>query len=303
MNMTHPSTRALEMFHAVAETGSFRGAAERLNVSPSAISKAISELESRLGARLIARTTRQLALTEAGTSYHASVASALATLEEGAESVNSVTAAPRGLLRLAMPVMFGQMFIAPLLPRFIERYPEVRIDVTSSDSYVDVVGDGYDVVIRGAEVMPDSTLIARKIMETPMTVCASPTYIENHGTPAHPDELLGHDCLVATAAPTIAEWTFDVDGAGYAVRVDGPIRSTSLMVALEGALAGAGIARFPYHVVKPDIESGRLVSLLRDFERQEASVYTVYPTQRELALKTRAFIDFIVAEIGSIGTV
>lgn len=298
--MSHPSTRALEMFNAVAETGSFRAAAERLDVSPSAVSKAITELEARLGARLIARTTRQLALTEAGTSYHASVASALATLEEGAETVNAVTAAPRGLLRLAMPVMFGQLFIAPLLPRFVERYPDVRIDATSSDGYVDVVGEGYDIAIRGAMAMPDSTMVARKIMETPTIVCASPAYIKKHGAPAHPDELLNHACLVATAAPSIAEWDFDIGDAGYSVRVNGPIRSTSLMVAREGALAGTGIARFPYHFAEPDIESGRLVRLLRKFERQEASVYLVYPAQRELALKTRAFIDFIVAEIGSV---
>lgn len=288
------------MFNAVAESGSFRAAAERLNVSPSAVSKAINELETRLGARLIARTTRQLALTEAGTSYHASVASALATLEEGAETVNAVTAAPRGLLRVAMPVMFGQLFIAPLLPRFVERYPDVRIDVTSSDGFVDVVGDGYDVAIRGASGMPDSTMIARKIMETPTIVCASPAYIEKHGAPQHPDELPDHACLVATAAPSIAEWDFDIDNAGYSVRVSGPIRSTSLTVAREGALAGTGIARFPYHFAEPDITSGRLVRLLQDFERQEASVYLVYPAQRELALKTRAFIDFVVAEIGNV---
>lgn len=298
--MSYPSSRALEMFNAVAETGSFRRAAERLNVSPSAVSKAITELETRLGARLIARTTRQLALTEAGNSYQTSVSAALAALEEGAELVNAVTAAPRGLLRLAMPVMFGQMFIAPLLPRFVERYPDVRLDVTSSDGYIDMVGDGFDVVIRGASAMPDSSLIARKIMETPTVVCASPLYLEKHEAPDHPDALLKHECLVATAAPTIAEWDFNLDGAGYSVRVDGPIRSTSLMVAREAALAGIGIARFPYHFIQPDIESGRLVRLLHDFERQEAAVFVMYPGQRELALKTRAFIDFIIAEIGTI---
>lgn len=297
--MLHPSTRSLEMFNAVAETGSFRAAAERLNVSPSAVSKSINELEARLGARLIARTTRQLALTEAGRAYHTRVAAALATLEEGAELVNAVTAAPRGLLRLAMPVTFGHMYIAPLLPLFVERYPEVRLDVTSSDSYVDLVGDGFDVVIRGASALPDSTMISRKIMETPTIVCASPAYIEKHGAPDHPDALLNHACLVTTAAPTIAEWVFDLDGAGYSVRVDGPIRSSSLIVARHAAIAGSGIARFPYHFVAPDMDSGKLVRLLHDYERQEAAVYALYPAQRELALKTLAFIDFIAAEIGS----
>ena len=290
--MSHPTTRSLEMFDAVAETGSFRAAAERLAVSPSAVSKAISELETRLGAR----TTRSLALTEAGTAYHASVSSALATLDEGAETVNSVTAAPRGVLRLAMPVTFGHMYIAPLLPLFAAKYPEVRLDVTASDAFVDVVGEGFDVVIRGAGTLPDSALIARKIMETPTVVCASPAYIEKHGAPAHPDELDDHACLVATATQSISEW----DGAAYSVPVTGPLRSTSLIVTREGALAGLGIARVPYHFAAPELESGRLGRLLRDYERQEAAVYAIFPAQREMALKTRAFIDFLVAEVGSV---
>jgi DNA-binding transcriptional LysR family regulator len=297
--MSHPSTRAPERFNAVAKTGSFRAAAERLNVSPSAVSKAITELKSRLGARLIARTTRQLALTEAGNSYHASVSAALATLEEGAERVNAVTAAPRGLLRLAMPVMFRQMFIAPLLPRFIARYPEVRLDVNCSDSPVDMVGDGFDIVFRGAASLPDSSLVARKIKATPMTLCASPAYVETHGAPTHPDDLRDHECLIVTTAPSLADWDFNIDGAGHSVRVDGPVRCTSLMVTRESALAGVGIARFPYHFVEPDIDSGKLVRLLQNYERQEAAVYALYPGQRELALKTRAFIDFVVTEIGS----
>lgn len=298
--MTHPSTRALEMFDAVAETGSFRAAAERLEVSPSAVSKAISELETRLGARLIARSTRKLALTEAGSAYHASVSSALATLDEGAETVNAVTAAPRGVLRLAMPVTFGHMYIAPLLPAFAAEYPDVRLDVAVTDAFVDVVGDGFDVVIRGAATLPDSSLIARKIMETPTVVCASPSYIEVHGAPRHPDELTEHACLVATATPSIAEWVFDLDGAAYSVPITGPMRSTSLIVAREGALAGLGIARVPYHFAAPELDAGRLVRLLRDFERQEAAVYAIYPAQRSMALKTRAFLDFLVARIGSV---
>lgn len=298
--MTHPSTRALEMFDAVADTGSFRAAAERLEVSPSAVSKAISELETRLGARLIARSTRKLALTEAGSAYHASVSSALATLDEGAETVNAVTAAPRGVLRLAMPVTFGHMYIAPLLPAFAAEYPDVRLDVSVTDAYVDVVGDGFDVVIRGAATLPDSALVARKIMETPTVVCASPSYIEVHGAPRHPDELTDHACLIATATPSIAEWVFDLDGSAYSVPVTGPMRSTSLIVAREGALAGLGIARVPYHFAAPELDAGRLVRLLRDYERQEAAVYAVFPAQRGMALKTRAFLDFLVARIGSV---
>lgn len=298
--MPHPSTRALEMFDAVAGTGSFRAAAESLGVSPSAVSKAIADLEDRLGARLIARTTRSLALTEAGTAYHASVSTALATLEEGAEIVNAVTAAPRGVLRLAIPVTFGHMYIAPLLPRFAATYPEVRLDVTASDAFVDIVGEGFDLAVRGADVLPDSSLVARKIMETPTVVCASPGYVAANGAPGHPDELSEHACLVATATPSIAEWVFDIDGAAHAVAVRGPLRSTSLIVAREAALAGLGIARVPYHFAAPEIDAGELVRLLPEYERQDAAVFVVYPAQREMALKTRAFIDFLAAEIGRV---
>jgi DNA-binding transcriptional LysR family regulator len=249
---------------------------------------------------LIARTTRGLALTEAGTAYHASVSSSLATLDEGAETVNSVTAAPRGVLRLTIPVTFGHMYIAPLLPLFAAKYPEVRLDVTATDAFVDLVGEGFDVIIRGAGTLPDSALIARKIMETPTVVCASPAYIEIHGAPAHPDELADHACLVATATQSISEWVFDLDGAAYSVPVTGPLRSTSLIITREGALAGMGIARVPYHFAAPELDSGRLVRLLRDHEGQEAAVYAIFPAQREMALKTRAFIDFLVAEVGSV---
>ena len=151
----------------------------------------------------------------------------------------------RGILRLAIPVTFGHMYIAPLLPAFATRYPEVRLDVTATDAFVDVVGEGFDVVIRGADTLPDSTLIARKIMETPTVVCASPAYIEKHGAPAHPDELDDHACLVATATQSISEWVFDRDGAAYSVPVTGPLRSTSLIVAREGALAGLGMNSTP----------------------------------------------------------
>jgi len=298
--MTHPSTRSLEMFDAVAETGSFRAAAERLAVSPSAVSKAISELETRLGARLIARTTRSLALTEAGTAYHASVASALATLDEGAETVNAVTAAPRGVLRLAMPVTFGHMYIAPLLPKFATKYPDVRLDVTASDAFVDVVGEGFDVVIRGAGALPDSALVARKIMETPTVVCASPNYLARRGTPQKPEDLVDHTCLVATTTQTIAEWVFDLEGAVVSIPVKGPLRTTSLIVARDAAVAGMGVARVPYHFASPDIDAGRLVRILKDHEREEAAVFALYPAQRELALKTRAFIDFLAEHIGSV---
>ncbi len=298
--MSHPSTRSLEMFDAVAETGSFRAAADRLGVSPSAISKAMAELEARLGARLIARTTRQLALTEAGKAYHASVVSALSALDEGAETVNSVTAAPRGVLRLAMPVTFGHMYISPLLPRFAAIYPEVRLDVTVSDAYFDLVGEGYDIAIRGAVSLPDSTLKGRKIMETPTVVCASPDYLERRGTPKEPEDLIDHTCLVATTTQTISEWVFNLDGAVVSIPVKGPLRTTSLIVARDAAIAGMGVARVPYHFVSPDIDAGRLVRILKKHEREEAAVYALYPAQRELALKTRAFIDFLAEFIGSV---
>jgi len=298
--MSHPSTRSLEMFDAVAETGSFRAAADRLGVSPSAISKAMAELEARLGARLIARTTRQLALTEAGKAYHASVVAALSALDEGAETVNSVTAAPRGVLRLAMPVTFGHMYISPLLPRFAAMYPEVRLDVTVSDAYFDLVGEGYDVAIRGAVSLPDSTLKGRKIMETPTVVCASPNYLARRGTPQKPEDLVDHTCLVATTTQTIAEWVFDLEGAVVSIPVKGPLRTTSLIVARDAAVAGMGVARVPYHFASPDIDAGRLVRILKDHEREEAAVFALYPVQRELALKTRAFIDFLAEHIGSV---
>jgi DNA-binding transcriptional LysR family regulator len=298
--MPLPSIRALETFDAVAETGSFRAAADRLGVSPSAVSKSMADLEARLGTNLMNRTTRQLTLTEAGVAYHAFVATALATLGEGAETLHAVTAVPRGTVRVAMPVNFGLIFVSPLLRKFIARYPDVRVDTVLSDGYIDPVGDGFDVVIRAATQLPDSTLVARKILETPIAVCASPEYVERCGTPSHPDDLSGHDCLPLTNATLLANWTFDIAGTLRTVRVDGPIRSTSIMLVREAALDGMGIARVPFHVVASDIEAGRLVRLLPDFERTEGAVFLLYPAQRALALKTRVFIDFLAGELASV---
>jgi DNA-binding transcriptional LysR family regulator len=182
----------------------------------------------------------------------------------------------------------------------VARYPDVQVDAVLSDSCADPVGDGFDIVIRAAAQLPDSTLVMRKIMETPMVVCASPDYIERRGTPSHPNDLMDHACLPLTAAIMTTDWIFDIDGTTHTVRVDGPISTSKLTVAHEAALAGAGIARMPYHVVAADIAAGRLVRLLPNLERVEGAVFILYPAQRTVALKTRAFINFLVDEIGSI---
>lgn len=296
--MAYPSIRSLEMFAAVVETGSFKAASERLDVAPSTISKAIGELESRIGSRLLARTTRQITLTGAGDAYHASVVSALTSLEEGAETVNTYQAAPRGVLRLGVPVAAGQVYIAPLLPKFLRRYPNIHIDLTASDNLLDVVGDAYDLVIRGASVLRDSGLIARKLMDTPAVVCASPDYINAQGAPEAPAELSAHACLPHAQSHLPGEWNFSIDGRDHRIRVDGPLRSSSLMIVRRGALEGLGIARLPYQIVATDIAEGRLVRLLEPYEMSDQAVYLLYPAQRKLALKTRVFIDFLVAELG-----
>jgi DNA-binding transcriptional LysR family regulator len=295
--VSYPSIRSLEMFNAVVETGSFKIAADRLNVSASAISKAMADLEARIGTRLIARTTRKIALTEAGGIYHTSVSSALATLAEGAETVNEFTAVPRGVLRLAMPITFGQIYVAPLLPTFLKRYAQVRVDVTATDSVIDVVGGGYDLAIQGGADLRDMDLIARKLLDTPTVVCAAPDYLSANGVPLLPRDLAMHACLSDAQSHLPSEWVFTIAGRDQRIRVDGPLRSSSLVVIHHGARSGLGIVRLPYHVIAADIASGRLVRLLEPYESPDQAVYLLYPKQQNLALKTRVFIEFLVAKI------
>lgn len=284
----------IEVFVRVVEAGSFSAAARTLRMTPSAVSKLIARLEARLGARLVSRSTRKLQLTPEGTAFYDSGLRILADMA-AAEREAAAGAAPRGRLRVNTYVPFGVHRLIPLLPRFLERYPEISVDLVLTDSVIDLMAERADVAIR-AGPLGESRLVARKLGQSPVVVVAAPSYLETHGTPLTPAGLDGHNRMGFGFVRHIDGWPF-VDAAGNAVMV--PITGNTLVGDGEAmrlmTLAGAGISRLARWHVAADIAAGRLVALLEDFNPgDEEATHAVYVGQgRHLPARVRAFLDFL----------
>jgi len=289
---------AIEAFVTVAECGSFSQAAERLHASKSVISRQVGALEAELGARLLHRTTRALTLTEAGRSYLERATRILADLAEANASVGQLQAAPRGRLRVNAPVSFGFLHLAPALPDFLARYPDVAVELTMNDRFVDLVDEGFDVAVRIGK-LEDSSLVARKLAPMRRIVGAAPAYLAQRGTPASPDDLTAHECLCYTNLGPSQEWRFvRPDGRAWPVEVRGRLHANNGDALRAAALRGFGIAVLPSFLVGRDVQSGALVSVLEDYMPQDSALYAVYPHARHLSPKVRAFVDFLAERFG-----
>ncbi len=284
-------------FIKVVDTKSFTAAADRLNLSKSVVSRRIGELENRLGARLLNRTTRKLSLTEVGQAYYERCARILADLEEAEQAVADLHAAPRGRLRVNAPVSFGVRHLAPAVAEFINRYPSIEVEMDLNDRFVDLVEEGYDLAIRIGRLR-DSSLIARRLAPARAVTCASPAYLEQYGTPQVPEDLSNHRCLIYTNLPTPDVWQFKVNGEIRSVRVSGPLRGNNGDLLREAALSGAGIVLSPTFLCGEALSSGALRPFLTDCMIAEASVNAVYPQNRHLSPKVRVFVDFLLQRFG-----
>ena len=290
---------AIEAFVKVSETKSFTEAAARLGQSKSAISRHISALETELGARLFHRSTRTLALTEAGQSYYERMARILSDVEEANRAVTQLQAAPRGRLRVNAPMSFGFLHLAGVLPEFMARYPEVSIDLVMNDRFVDLVDEGFDVAVRIGG-MADSSLIAKKLGPIRRVICASPDYLQKRGVPQTPDDLRGHECLCNTNGQSPHEWTFvRPDGGSWPVDVRGTITANNGDALRVAALKGLGLTLVPTFIVGADLQAGHLVTVLDPYMVQKLSMHAVYPTSRHLSPKVRAFVDFLFERFGT----
>jgi DNA-binding transcriptional LysR family regulator len=291
---------AIEAFVRVAESGSFSKAAERLNSSKSAVSRQVGALEAELGARLIHRTTRALTLTEAGRSYFEQAARILADLAEANASVGQLQAAPRGRLRVSAPMSFGFLHLAPAVPEFLDRYPDVELDMIMNDRFVDLVDEGFDMAVR-VGTLADSSLVARKLAPMRRTVCAAPAYLEKRGVPASPGDLKAHECLCYSNVGMAQEWRFvRADGRPWPVEVRGRLHANNGDALRAAALRGFGLAVLPSFLVGRDFQSGALVSVLEEFLPQDSAVHAVYPHARHLSPKVRAFVDFLAERFGPV---
>jgi len=289
---------AMEAFSQVVEAGSFSGAAARLDLSPTAVSRLVAELETHLSTRLLNRTTRKVSLTESGRAFYERCVQLLADLREAEDEAARAAVVPRGTIRLASAVAFAP-HLAPVIAEFLERHGEVRFDVSLADRMVDLVEEGFDLAIRigtpGAE-----HLVARKIGETRIVPCASPAYLAAHAAPATPEALVEHNCFTYEYVKPSGLWRFrDPQGAERVVRVRGNVHSNNAGLHAELAARGVGIVFEPAFVVGPDIRAGRLVPLLQDYEPAPLPIYAVYPTRRHLSAKVRVFVDFLMGRFAA----
>lgn len=281
----------MEIFARVVGAGSMSAAGREMGLSPAVISKRLKRLEDRLGTRLLQRTTRQIALTEAGAGYHERVVAILSSVEEAEAFVARRSAVAKGLLKVSAPTAFGRRHVAPHLGRFLEENPGITLALDLSDAFVDIVGEGYDCAVRIA-ALDDTSLVARRLAPNHRVLVAAPAYLARHGRPATIAELQRHNCL--TAAPQDS-WRLDGPDGPVVVRVHGNIQTNSSDVAREAVVAGLGIGLRSTWDVGPDLEAGRLEVVLPAYSGSgRVGVYAVYPSRRFLPQKVRVFIDFLV---------
>ncbi len=284
----------METFARVVESGSFSRAARDLHMTPSAVSKMIGRLEDRLGVRLLSRTTRKLSLTEEGRAFYQRVTPILAEVEEAEETVSLSTAEARGVLKVNTSTAFGQYQVVPLIPNMLEKYPNLQVQLTMTDSIVNLVEEGFDVSIR-IGTLTDSSLIARKLGTAHRVLVASPDYLKRHGTPTCPNDLKAHECLKLSIPTSLNKWEFILNDGPSTVEVSGRFEADNAIALHEAALAGLGLFRAATFVVGDDIKAGRLVPVLQKFEISgDPGIFAVWPHNRNLSAKVRAFVDILV---------
>jgi DNA-binding transcriptional LysR family regulator len=290
----------MAVFARVVASGSFSGAAREIGVSTAVVSRRLAALESRLGVRLLHRTTRRVALTDEGARYHESVVRILQEVEDAEAEATAGRAEPRGVLKVAMPASFGHRHVAPLIPKFARRYPKVELALQLSDRPVAIVEEGFDLAIRIAE-LTDSSLAARKLAPNRRVVCASPEYLSTHGAPRVPADLERHNCLIPNWEHDFSmAWEYrEPSGKAGSVRVRGHYACDNWEVLRDWALAGLGIALKSTWDVRDHLENGALVPVLREYTfGSDVAIYAVYPHRRHLPAKTRVFIDFLADSFG-----
>ncbi len=283
--------RELSTFVAVAENGAFNAAARRLNLSPPAVTRLVTALEARIGARLFTRTTRQVALTEAGERLLADATRILAELAEAEASAAGAHQSPRGTLRVTAPVMFGQRHIAPILRDYLDAYPDVAATVLFVDRIVDLIDEGLDVAIRIGE-LPDSSLTATRVGAVRRVTVASPDYLADQGVPETPESLADHRIINPVGLIQRPEWVFSAGGQARTVRLAPRLTVNTIAAAVDAAMAGWGITNVLSYQVAEELADGRLVEILGSFEDRRMPVHLMHSEGRRAAAKVRTFIDF-----------
>ena len=288
-----PDFEGLAIFAKVVELRSFAAAATELALSKATVSKAVTRLEQRLGARLFNRTSRRLALTDAGQRLSERAARLLADGEAAENEALSQSVTPRGLVRLAVPMTFGVNVVAPMLPEFLKQYPDVSIDLHLSDAMVDLIGEGFDAGLRIAS-LPDSSLIARRLCAMPRYTVAAPAYLKQYGRPTHPMHLAQHRCFAYTYVSTPNVWHYtNAAGEQASVRPGGPLRVNNGEALMPALIAGLGIADLPDFIAGDAIASGELEVILKGWKQTEAAVHLVMPPGGPRPARVEVLAEFL----------
>ena len=288
---------AIRAFVQVAKRESFSAASRDLGTAASVVSRYVKELESDLGVRLMTRTTRQVALTEAGRDFLLRAEVLLDDFDALRDATQALHSQPSGKLRITTPVGFGQTTIAPLLPEFMERYPKLSVSMHLTNQMVDLVEEGFDLGIRLATQLVDSSLVARKLGMSPSLVCAAPAYCERYGIPKTPDELQSQNCVL-NRDDVVTRWNFShPSGQSASVKVEGRLSANSVEAVRQAVLAGAGIGLLPEFLIKDDLQTGALRPLLTEYKPSSEVIYIVYPQRQFVATKVRCFIDFCAEKL------
>lgn len=284
----------MDTFIRVVEAGSISGAADRMDIAKSAVSRRLKELEEHLGVELFHRTTRRMNLTESGRTYYHQAVRILDDLREAELATSQAHGQLRGTLKVALPMSFGLMHLGPAINDFLELHPHVEFDLDFNDRTVDLMQEGFDLAVRVAR-LPDSSLIARRLATMRAVVCASPDYLERHGRPDSPEGLIEHRCLVYSLIRNYETWTFvDAEGRQRTTKIKAYIKASNGEFLRDAAVRGLGVVLVPTFIAYQAIERGDLVPILAGYRQPQLDVYALYPQTRHLSRRVRAFVDFLV---------
>jgi DNA-binding transcriptional LysR family regulator len=291
-----PDLEGLAIFAKVAELRSFAGAAKELRLSKATVSKAVSRVETRLGARLIIRTARRFELTDAGRQLVGRAAHILAEGEAAEDVTQARARIPRGLVRLAAPMSFGALHVAPLLPEFLAAFPEISVDLHLSDAATDVIAEGFDAAIRIA-IQPGASLVARRLCEMPRYLVGAPAYLKKHGRPKHPQQLAEHRCISYSYTRDTEVWRFAKRSKSASVRPSGPLRVNNGDAMMPALIAGTGLGILPEFFLREALEANLLERLLPDWSIPLGAVYWVTPPQEPLPKRVEALSEYLIGKL------
>ena len=288
--------RSIQVFVEVAERGGFAAAARELSMSPPAVTRAISALEDRIGTLLLVRTTRSVRLTEAGVRFLEDSQRVLADLQAAEDAAIGSHGTPRGELRITAPMLFGRLYVTPIIGDFLELYPEVTCQTLFLDRSVSLMDEGLDIAVRIGE-LPDSSLTAIRVGSVRWMTFAAPSYLEIHGTPEHPRDIKDHRLIQAVSVSGAREWSFLEDGRPVAVKIEPRLRMNTNDAVVALAVQGWGMSRLLSYQIAPDVAAGRLRAVLEDFEMATIPIHVVHQEGRMASRKVRAGVDFLVERL------